>query len=67
MKNQMSSELFAEYKINPLGMDEKVRKEMELPDNKYYSVSMWPHEGRVTVTNLSRVVHAKKVSKSDQT
>lgn len=59
---------FKQYAANPVAMDEQVRKWCNLPEDKYYTVSMWPEEraGVVTVTNVSRVVKAKKVSKSDQ-
>ena len=67
----MSPELFKEYAANPLAADEKVRKVLDLPDNRYYTVSMWPVEGQVRIVKPSkespgRIVAAKKISKSDQ-
>lgn len=57
------------YVKNPIQMDEQVREWCNLPDDKYYSVSIWPEHlsGRVWLTNkLVRHVKAKKISKSDQ-
>lgn len=64
----LTPDQFKQYAANPVAMDEQVRKWCNLPDDKYYSVSVWPEHraGVVTVTNVSRVVKAKKVSKSDQ-
>jgi len=64
---QLPDHLFVEYANNPLGMDEKLRKFCNLPESKYYTVSVWPIEGQVRVTNVPRVVKSKKISKSDQT
>ena len=49
-------------------MDGNVRSWCDLPTDKYFSVSVWPEDrsGVVMVTNVGRVVTAKKVSKSDQ-
>ena len=49
--------------------DAKVRKWANIPDDKYYTVSVWPDHlsGQVRVNpHLHRTVHAKKISKSDQ-
>ena len=64
----MSVELFAKYKENPLQCDGLVRACCGVPDDKYYTVSMWPddRQGEVRVTRLSRECKAKKISKSDQ-
>jgi hypothetical protein len=69
----LPKELFAKYASDPLKYDEEVRSFAEIPDNRYYNVSMWPEElaGRVYVRtptdkDKARVVKAKKVSKSDQ-
>ena len=62
----MSPELFKEYSLNPLATDEKIRKILDLPENKYYTVSMdGPNIGAVYITKLSREVKTKKISKSD--
>ena len=67
MKRMMPPELFKEYSENPLQTDEKVRQVLDLPDNRYYTVSMMgPTMGMVQVNNQTRVVKAKKISKSDQ-
>lgn len=66
---QLTPEQFKEYAANPLATDEKLRKWVSVPDDRYYSVSMWPDElaGRVWVNMKDyRKVPAKKISKSDQ-
>ena len=63
---QMSPELLKEYLLNPLATDEKVRNTLDLPDNRYYTVSIWPVAGIVTVNKNFREVKVKKISKSDQ-
>ena len=64
----MSPELFKEYLLNPLAADEKVRNDLGLPENRCYTVSVWPEKfaGQVRVNNQVRTVKAKKISKSDQ-
>ncbi len=67
---KMDEKTFKHYSQNPLGMDETVRDEMNLPENRYYSVSMWPEEfaGVVRVIpNMTRTPTVKKISKSTQT
>jgi hypothetical protein len=66
---KMTEDVFKQYLSNPLGMDTIVRNTFKIPDNKYYSVSVWPPErqGYVWITkNLSRKVETVKISKSDQ-
>ncbi len=70
---KLSKEQFEEYSANPLATDEKLRVWLDLPDNRYYTVSIWPEEfaGRVfvrtpTEKDKARIAKAKKVSKSDQ-
>jgi hypothetical protein len=63
---QMPPELLTEYLANPLAADGKVRAVLDLPDNRYYTVSVWPVAGQVRVNNQSRTVKAVKISKSDQ-
>lgn len=62
----MSELMLARYETNPILMDEEVRKHFNIPSNKYYTVSMWPHKtaGVVRISNLSREVKNKKISKS---
>lgn len=65
----LTPEQFQEYVANPLGTDFKVRQWARVPEDRYYSVTVWPEHlaGRVWVTpNLHRTVVAKKISKSDQ-
>ena len=65
----LTAEQFKEYAADPLTADERVRKWCEVPDDRYYTVAMWPEgrtgEVRVT-TELHRVVGATKISKSNQ-
>lgn len=63
---RMSEEMLKRYEADPLGMDAEVRQCFKVPENRYYSVSMYPPAvaGRVTVTT-ERVVKAHKISKSD--
>ena len=64
---KLTSDQFAEYETNPLAADEKVRSWLDLPDNRYYTVSMMgPTFGEVKVNNQVRTVKSKKISKSDQ-
>jgi hypothetical protein len=65
----LTAQQYAAYVADPLGMDAQLRKWCDIPDNKYYSVSVWPDHlaGRVWITpKIHREVHAKKISKSDQ-
>lgn len=65
---RMSTEMFKQYQANPLGMDAVVRNHFNVPDNRYYTVSMSaPTEGTVTVDKKRfRTPLVHKVSKSDQ-
>lgn len=63
-KNQL-----AEYVADPLGTDFKVRQWAGVPEDRYFTVSVWPEQlaGRVFVRMTEyRKVAAKKISKSDQ-
>ena len=69
----LSKELFNRYASDPLKYDVEIRAFADVPDNRYYNVSMWPEEfaGRVFVRtptdkDKARVFSAKKISKSDQ-
>lgn len=62
----LTPEQFAEYVANPLAADEKVRSWCNLREDRYFTVSVWPTQGLVKQTSLTRVVKAKKISKSDQ-
>jgi hypothetical protein len=66
---QLTKEQFEEYqRLGPMEADSRVRKWANVPEDRYYSVSVWPEHlaGRVFQTNLFRKVTAKKISKSDQ-
>jgi hypothetical protein len=66
---KLNAEQFREYAADPLGTDEKVRTWFSVPEDRYYTVAMWPEEraGEVRVTaELHRVVRATKISKSNQ-
>lgn len=66
---QLTTDQFAQYVANPLGMDSAVRKWAGVPDDRYYTVSMWPENlsGRVYVNhNGYRTVKSVKISKSNQ-
>ena len=67
---KLTAEQFKEYAADPLATDEKVRKWCNLPQDRYFTVAMWPEvrAGEVRVTaDLHRVVRAAKISKSGQT
>lgn len=66
---KISPELFKQYCQNPLGMDETIRSKYSIPDDKYYSVSVFPEKlaGNIYITRgMNRIVKAKKISKSNQ-
>jgi hypothetical protein len=66
---QLTEDQYKEYVANPLAADSKVRKWCGLPENRYYTVSVWPEHisGVVTVDSTRfRVVAAQKISKSNQ-
>lgn len=63
---RMSPALFDEFHDNPLGMDAIVRKQFQIPENRYYTVAVFPEhlKGRITVER-ERHVKATKISKSN--
>jgi len=66
---RLTAAQFKEYAADPASADEKVRKWCDVPEDRYYTVAMWPEEraGEVRVTSdLHRVVRAAKISKSNQ-
>ena len=66
---RLTAEQFKEYAADPLTTDAKVRTWCSVPEDRYYTVAMWPEEraGEVRVTaELHRVVRAPKLSKSNQ-
>lgn len=66
---QLTSQQFDKYEKEPLKFDSEMRSLFKIPQNKYYSVSIWPSllAGRVCITsNLTRNVPINKISKSIQ-
>ena len=66
---RLIAEQFREYAADPLAADEKVRRSCNVPEDRYYTVAMWPVEraGALRITaDLHRVVRATKISKSNQ-
>lgn len=63
---KMSQDLFTRYNNNPIKCDKEVRETFGIPSDKYYTVSVYLIQGIVRVSNLSRHVSMKKISKSDQ-
>jgi hypothetical protein len=66
---KLTADQFKEYAEDPFATDGKVREWCSVPEDRYYTVAMWPEEraGEVQVTaELHRVVRASKVSKSNQ-
>lgn len=59
-------ELCHKYLVDPYAQDVAVRNHAKVPDDKYYTVSVWPKAGLVTLNGLNREVKSNKVSKSDQ-
>jgi hypothetical protein len=63
---KISTDLLERYIDNPEKADSEIRKVCSVPDDKYYSVSLWPAAGIVTIDKTrTREVKAKKISKSD--
>lgn len=65
----MSGDLFDRYQHDPLKADADVRRIFKVPDNRYYSVTIWPDHmaGRISIDmKRTRAVAGKKISKSDQ-
>jgi hypothetical protein len=65
---KLPTDLFARYCEDPLGLDTEVRRFMKVPEDRYYTVSIWPEAraGQLQVTNQTRTVKTPKVSKSHQ-
>ena len=66
---RLTAEQFREYTADPLATDGKVRRWCGVPEDRYYTVAMWPEEraGEVCVAaDLRRVVRMAKISKSNQ-
>lgn len=67
--NKLTEEQLKEYLSNPNLHDSKVRKWCNIPEDRYYTVSVWPENlaGIVRVdNNRFRTVKNTKISKSSQ-
>jgi len=56
----LTHEQFEEYIKDPLAADAKVRKWCDLPEDRYYTVSVWPMPGIVRPTNVHRPLPPKR-------
>jgi hypothetical protein len=66
---QLTKEQLKEYLDDPMKCDSKIRKWCDIPDNRYYTVMIYPEKvsGRVEINmNMTRTVPVNKISKSDQ-
>lgn len=67
---RLTEEQVKRYEADPLGApDVELRQQFKIPDDRYYTVSVWPERCRgfiyVDLTR-TRLVKARKISKSDQ-
>ena len=56
--------ILSRYLNDPLGLDEEVRLAAGIPDDRYYTVSVFPVPGWVRISSRTREVKPKKISKS---
>lgn len=66
---KLTIEQYTEYLADPMGCDAKLRQWCGIPEDKYYTVSIWPENraGEVRInSNLHRIVKMPKISKSNQ-
>lgn len=67
LSNKLPEALFVRYQADPLGCDEAVRQQMGVPEDRYYTVSIWPVPGLLRVdSSRTRAVRGRKISKSEQ-
>lgn len=67
MQRQLSGQLLEDYLKDPNGNDLRVRQACGVPSKFYYTVSVWPTPGLLTVDEKRlRTVPVHKISKSDQ-
>jgi hypothetical protein len=67
--NKLTAEQLKEYAADPLAGDAKARKWCNVPEDKFYTVAMWPEPraGEVRVTpGLHRAGRMAKISKSQE-
>jgi hypothetical protein len=64
-KPKLSKEQLDRYVKNPLD-DQWLRDYFKIPEDKYYSVSIYPEPGFIKILKLSREEKNKKISKSEQ-
>jgi hypothetical protein len=66
---KLAADLFARYAANPLALDSEVRQVARVPEDRYYTVAVWPEHlaGVVSISQTgTRHVAPKKISKSNQ-
>lgn len=57
--------LLNHYLSRPLELDQEVRRFAGIPDDRYFTVSVFPVPGQVRVSHLRREIKLKKISKSE--
>jgi hypothetical protein len=57
-------DLYVLYSQDPMRYDSQVREFARVPEDRYYTVSVWPVEGQVRLAG-SRQLKTRKISKSD--
>jgi hypothetical protein len=66
---KMPPQMLARYALDPLALDEEIRRHFAIPEDRYYSVARYPEHiaGLITIDQTrTRVPKARKISKSDQ-
>lgn len=67
MFKALTGELLTRYLANSLEADAEVRALFNIPEDVYYTVSVYPHPGLVSIDHSrKRSVHSPKISKSNQ-
>lgn len=64
MDTELPRELLERYLRDPVGMDGEVRSVAGIPEDRYYTVSVFPKPGVVSI-GRERTVPRTKISKSD--
>lgn len=67
MRLKLPAELFEKYSKDPSKYDPLVRAMARVPDDRYYTVAVWPESMKGTVEirhNSVRLVRSEKISKS---
>jgi len=67
---KLTEQLLEEYERNgwSMGWEQQVREKFEIPESQYFSIQLFPTsaKGTIHLRKYTRVVKAKKISKSDQ-